>query len=286
MRENEGFDERVKFKLSLIMMRNIERLRQQGVFVSGSWFNRHVLMFKETIQSHFAKVSNIQIMKEGSELRGNNFSDNDSIFNIELGDMAIENLQNQIDLLNSSVLNNRAKKQDTISAKYKKVAPRRPSQSRSRSVNKPGGRDIASTPESSGLKKRSRHASVKKVIRGKPSGFEVAVESSVLLERGKDSEVKLKQNKDLTDQKINTSLDQDITPMEKSIEKKDDEGNKYLNYKSISGMDLVPRIRQPSPAKAAKNARDHIDGNPDCDCCQKFKVKFHEMQVEMDQLKI
>ena len=43
------FDRNVKFKLSLVMIRNIDRLRAQGVMVSGSWLNKKVLMINETI---------------------------------------------------------------------------------------------------------------------------------------------------------------------------------------------------------------------------------------------
>lgn len=89
MRENEGFDAQMKFKLNLIMMRNIERLREQGIMVSGTWLNKHVLMFKETIQRGGIGGN---VVKEGSEARPNNQSDNESLFNIELGDLALDNL--------------------------------------------------------------------------------------------------------------------------------------------------------------------------------------------------
>jgi len=65
--ENDGFDQQMKFKLSLIMMRNIERLRQLGVMVQGNWFNKNVLMFKETIETQKAKA--LSQVKEGSEAR-------------------------------------------------------------------------------------------------------------------------------------------------------------------------------------------------------------------------
>ena len=51
LRENEGFNKQLKFKLSLIMIRNIDLLRSKGTQVSGSWFNKHVLMLNETINS-------------------------------------------------------------------------------------------------------------------------------------------------------------------------------------------------------------------------------------------
>lgn len=49
MRENSGYDKVVRFKLSLIMLRNIEKLRMQGVMVKGAWLNKEVLMMNETI---------------------------------------------------------------------------------------------------------------------------------------------------------------------------------------------------------------------------------------------
>lgn len=33
LRDNDGYDHHMRFKLSLIMMRNIERLRQNGIMV-------------------------------------------------------------------------------------------------------------------------------------------------------------------------------------------------------------------------------------------------------------
>lgn len=51
LRENEGYTRQMKFQLSLVMIRNIDLLRAQGVMVRGTWFNRHVLMLNETIHS-------------------------------------------------------------------------------------------------------------------------------------------------------------------------------------------------------------------------------------------
>ena len=54
------------------------------------------------------------------------------------------------------------------------------------------------------------------------------------------------------------------------MEQVDEEGKKYLNYKSISGMDLVPRMREPTPPKKqAKDDPHKFDTNPSCDCCSK-----------------
>ena len=48
-----------------------------------------------------------------------------------------------------------------------------------------------------------------------------------------------------------------------NFDRMDDEGNKFLNYKSITGMDLVPRIREPSLKKNAKDTTlDKQETNP------------------------
>ena len=49
LRENEGFNRQLKFKLSLVMIRNIDILRSKGIMVKGNWFNRNVLMLNETV---------------------------------------------------------------------------------------------------------------------------------------------------------------------------------------------------------------------------------------------
>ena len=51
LRENEGYNRQMKFQLSLVMIRNIDLLRAEGVMVKGNWFNKHVLMLNETIHS-------------------------------------------------------------------------------------------------------------------------------------------------------------------------------------------------------------------------------------------
>jgi len=38
-------------------------------------------------------------------------------------------------------------------------------------------------------------------------------------------------------------------PYQQSMEQVDREKNKYLHYHAVSGMDNLPRIRQPSPSK-------------------------------------
>jgi hypothetical protein len=46
-RNNDGFDQNTRYKLSLIMMRNIDALKNQGLEIPGSWLNKEVLMFNE-----------------------------------------------------------------------------------------------------------------------------------------------------------------------------------------------------------------------------------------------
>ena len=72
------------------MLRNIERLRGQGIMVSGAWFNKDVLMLNETIKS--------QAHSPTSGDRSGLAGDDDSIFNIELYNLGkvknVKDLQN------------------------------------------------------------------------------------------------------------------------------------------------------------------------------------------------
>lgn len=71
------------------------------------------------------------------------------------------------------------------------------------------------------------------------------------------------------------------------FEREDSEGQKYLNYKSISGMDCVPRLRQPTPPKA-KNAREELEqalSDNDCKKCHKYNDRVNELVEENDDLK-
>ena len=49
IRENEGFNVDVKFRLSLLMLRNIDKMRANGVMAQPEWLNKHVLMVDEAI---------------------------------------------------------------------------------------------------------------------------------------------------------------------------------------------------------------------------------------------
>ena len=68
--------------------------------------------------------------------------------------------------------------------------------------------------------------------------------------------------------------DQDITPSldDRAFERVDDEGQKYLNYKSISGMDNLPRYRQPTPPKIVSVDDQEVEeGAHGCGDCGKLK---------------
>lgn len=86
-RNNECFDKQLKFRLSLIMIRNIDKLRSQGTMVQGAWLNKNVLMLEETITSAaqsrmLSPKSQISLAKSHKKEEGM-----DSIFNIELSDV-------------------------------------------------------------------------------------------------------------------------------------------------------------------------------------------------------
>jgi hypothetical protein len=76
----------MKFKLSLIMIRNIDGLRSKGIMVQGSQLNKDVLMLDETINStihsRVQSPDSIDVKDDKSD------ATDDSIFNIELSNIA------------------------------------------------------------------------------------------------------------------------------------------------------------------------------------------------------
>jgi len=52
LRNNEGYNKSIKYKLSLVMLRNMDRLRSQGTIVQGSWLNKEILTFKDSSTIH------------------------------------------------------------------------------------------------------------------------------------------------------------------------------------------------------------------------------------------
>lgn len=62
----------------------------------------------------------------------------------------------------------------------------------------------------------------------------------------------------------------------------DFEGQRYLEFKSISGMDLVPRIRQPTPEK---NEEMEPITPTDCNGCHRYKYKLQEVSKENKMLR-
>ena len=65
------------------MIRNMDKLREKGIFVQGSWLNKKVLMLDETITS---TMNPTRVHSPGEKEN----SDGDSIFNIELSNQALK----------------------------------------------------------------------------------------------------------------------------------------------------------------------------------------------------
>lgn len=67
----------------------------------------------------------------------------------------------------------------------------------------------------------------------------------------------------------------------------DEEKNKYLIFKSISGFDAVPRIREPTPERNKKAAQEEqlMAEDPDCQKCTKFKDLYLAAKQENEELK-
>ena len=72
-------------------------------------------------------------------------------------------------------------------------------------------------------------------------------------------------------------------------EKLDEEKNKYLIFKSMSGLDSVPRIRAPTPEKDKQKKKDlelSDTEDPNCAKCANYKQKYHGLREENEQLKL
>ena len=193
--------------------------------VSGTWLNRKVLMLNETIQSAS------QHQGGESQTFADNKSDNDSIFNIELSNiMQTSTVINQTkDLMSETYQakrtlskrgNSSSKRGVQVTTKGLKGSSRQPS-GKQKSVKC----EWHSTKGSSSIRQTS-----KKSIVGMASGYQVDAKRSSM-------------NQDISQRRFG---DQDIHPKELET-RVDSEGQKYLNYHSISGFDNVPRIRKPSP---------------------------------------
>ena len=86
--------------------------------------------------------------------------------------------------------------------------------------------------------------------------------------------------------------DQDITPNaqerkeEQKFENYDNDGSKWLNYHAISGMDNMPRLREPTPPKAAVILQE-LDRVSDSDCnkCSKYKSKCKTLFIENQEMR-
>ena len=114
-------------------------------------------------------------------------------------------------------------------------------------------------------------------------------------------------NADRTQDTLNLqekSSDQDIHPpftsgtKPQAFELQDQDGQKYLSYKSMPDLDDLPRIRRPTPdrkkAQMAADLNDDIkdsDG-PDCDKCKNYRDRYlqqlkenKELQAELDRVR-
>ena len=79
----------MKQKLSLVMLRNMDRLRSQGVFVQGSWINKDILILKDTSTIHSVPRS----PSSGDDHGFKSAADEgitDSFLNIELQNLAAQ----------------------------------------------------------------------------------------------------------------------------------------------------------------------------------------------------
>lgn len=134
--------------------------------------------------------------------------------------------------------------------------------------------------------KQKRETAPKKSLRGKPAGYEiVSIPASQPKSATKMTPLTVPKQKIEINQDLSTErdLDQDIHPPYNTSSKKnkfelqDQDGQKYLKYKSISGMDSMPRMRQPTPPKydLESDSQDENANNnaPDLDCksCMKYK---------------
>ena len=68
----------------------------------------------------------------------------------------------------------------------------------------------------------------------------------------------------------------------------DEEKNKYLIFKNISGFDAVPRIREPTPEKNKMGSVDELLNSADnnCDKCGTLRDKYRSVKLENEELKL
>ena len=115
----------------------------------------------------------------------------------------------------------------------------------------------------------------------KPPGFEMVSTAKHTKSKSIASTIETKKNEDITQVKT-IQHDQDITPSieNRQFERVDDEGQRYLNYKSISGMDNLPRYRQPTPPKIVSPEEEDLDGDKECDKCCRFRDRCKDLVNE------
>ena len=92
------------------------------------------------------------------------------------------------------------------------------------------------------------------------------------------------------------SSDQDIHPpftsgmKPQAFELQDQDGQKYLSYKSMPDLDDLPRIRRPTPerkkATMAAESNDDINDTdvPDCGKCKHYKDRYLQQLSQNKEL--
>jgi len=224
------------------MIRNIDRLRSEGVMVSGNWLNKAVLMFKE------------------------------AIYNSNAGKLGFEQAEAEEAILNLQLEPTQDDKKISASRskiRKDKVVAKQPIKKAPLSAKRFGKTDVISSKH---LRSAKRDHSSKRGILGKPSGYEISTvtaQSPAKPVKALDSSL---------------FLDQDINPFESKFELTDTEGQKYLNYKSVSGMDLVPRLRNPTPPRVRDDPEDHEELSS-CEKCCVYKKRCETLLEENREIR-
>jgi len=95
-------------------------------------------------------------------------------------------------------------------------------------------------------------------IKGEPGGYHMNKNSKYqTMELPNSSKGIIKKKSEINDYEYGS----ENKPMQQDFE-----GQRYLEYKSISGMDLIPRIRQPTPEKKEEETMIPTD----CEGCLRY----------------
>ena len=165
------------------------------------------------------------------------------------------------------------KKAETRAKKVDKIIPKKPVK---RNSSRPGS--VAPSTKKHG--RRESQASRMSIV-GKPSGLElekVAKKPSATIELSPAKKAQI------VDQDATPPFKTDLGPEETRIfEERDEEGKRYLHYKKISGMDTMPRIRQPTPPH--KKKLEDLPAEGDCNKCSIYRAKCRDLLEENMSLK-